>query len=424
MKSALLIGINYVNTPEQRLYGCINDVEQMKKMLSEIYGYDDIRMLTDTDSNPNNIPTKNNIINELKNIIMKSQQCEEIWIHYSGHGTQITDRNNDEKDGKDECIVPSDYRNGLITDDEIFEIVKITKCPTRIIIDACNSGTGADLGYCWNMVNNQCVFNSNTHAKNENITSPIVMISGCMDPQTSADAWSDSLRKSMGALTCAIWDVLTNKNNITIEDLYISVSRLIIERGYTQRPVLSSAIKDLDLKRFFIRKDESIATSAPISTTTSTSTSAQAIQETSTTSIPSTNDEQTQTENQSILDLENTVTFLQEQLTNVRNENNILRSDNNNIRNENNNLKKDIENKNTINSQLTLDLNKTRTELANEINRLKNEYKNVISLREHNNIKNRLENEIKNYKVLIMRLNSTIAILRRNMNMIQRREFR
>jgi FtsZ-binding cell division protein ZapB len=443
MKSALLIGINYVNTPEQRLYGCINDVQQMSKMLTEIYEYDNIRLLIDTDINSLNQPTKNNILNEMKKIIMSSQQNDEIWIHFSGHGTQVTDRNGDERDGRDECIVPSDFRNGLITDDEIFEIVKYSKCPTRIIIDACNSGTGADLGYCWNFVNNQCQPVLNTHPKNENITAPIVMISGCMDPQTSADAWSDTLRMSMGALTCAIWDILTNENTITIENLFTKIHQLMIQRGYTQRPVLSSATKDLNLKNNFITKIVPI--SLPLEEEINENTI-----ETQTDIVQTTN-QTTQTENQNILDLEQTVTFLQEQLNTLRSENNSLKTENNSLKTENNSLKTENNSLKTENNSLKTENNSLKTEInnsntqrtnlqnqinnlnkvisdnQNEINRLRgqlNSFNNTIPLSQHNSIKNALENEIRLYKASISRLNTTIAILRRNAVLTQRREFK
>ena len=142
MKKALLIGINYRGL-DGELRGCINDVEQMNKVLSEQYNYNSIEMLTDDTELK---PTKHNILNLLRNLIKESKSCQEIFIHYSGHGTYIYDRNSDEKDKKDEALVPIDYTsNGLLVDDELNQIIANTECTTRIVLDCCHSGSGLDL---------------------------------------------------------------------------------------------------------------------------------------------------------------------------------------------------------------------------------------------------------------------------------------
>lgn len=124
-KKALLIGINYINSPNQ-LYGCINDVINMRNMLIDAYGYDS-NNITVLREYTNNLPTRANIINNITSIVSQSGNLKELWIHYSGHGSQIGDRNNDETDGLDEIIVPLDYQDsGFITDDVIFNIMKKT----------------------------------------------------------------------------------------------------------------------------------------------------------------------------------------------------------------------------------------------------------------------------------------------------------
>ena len=121
-KIALLIGINYIGT-ESQLYGCQNDVIKMKDVLINNYGYkeENITMLIDK---PEYIqPTASNIITQLNSIYISSskEKINEIYIHYSGHGTNIIDKSMDETDGKDECIVPVDYNtSGIITDDLIY----------------------------------------------------------------------------------------------------------------------------------------------------------------------------------------------------------------------------------------------------------------------------------------------------------------
>ena len=118
MKKALLIGINYVGTNSE-LNGCINDIYSMKNYLEKNLNYNNIKILTD---NTNEKPTAANIYKELYNLLVDSivNNLEEVWIHYSGHGTSIIDYSGDEKDGRDECIVPVDYEySGIISDDNI-----------------------------------------------------------------------------------------------------------------------------------------------------------------------------------------------------------------------------------------------------------------------------------------------------------------
>ena len=66
-KSALLIGINYKKT-RYELRGCINDINNIRELLINKYKYNknNIKSL----SEEHNIkPTKQNIINEIKNQI-------------------------------------------------------------------------------------------------------------------------------------------------------------------------------------------------------------------------------------------------------------------------------------------------------------------------------------------------------------------
>jgi hypothetical protein len=64
-KSALLIGINYTNTPYE-LYGCINDTKNIQNLLQTKYGYTDIKMLNDETTEK---PTRQNILNGLQTLL-------------------------------------------------------------------------------------------------------------------------------------------------------------------------------------------------------------------------------------------------------------------------------------------------------------------------------------------------------------------
>jgi hypothetical protein len=106
---ALLIGINYTGTPAQ-LGGCINDVRTVQATLATM-GFaasEDVntRVLTEEDARR---PTRKNIIEGMQWLTRGARAGDVFWFHYSGHGSQVSDRNGEEEDGKDESICPLDY---------------------------------------------------------------------------------------------------------------------------------------------------------------------------------------------------------------------------------------------------------------------------------------------------------------------------
>ena len=241
LKKALLIGINYLDSPTNALNGCINDVINMRNMLIDAYGYD-LTNITVLREDTDNKPTRTNIINSLTSIIAQSKNLKEIWIHYTGHGSQINDVNRDETDNLDEIIVPLDYaENGVITDDVIFNIIKNSKCPTILIFDSCNSGTICDLMWNFNAtspIQVTAVKTNNTLIQNPNI----FCFSGCKDTQTSAEIYNCYSQQSCGAISNAISECLRfNKHNVDVKKLYLDVVAHIMLQGLTQIPQLSTS---------------------------------------------------------------------------------------------------------------------------------------------------------------------------------------
>jgi hypothetical protein len=214
-------------------------------MLIDAYGYtsENITMLRDDSSN--NKPTRENIMKSLNTIISQSKSLSEIWIHYSGHGSQIKDLNGDESDSLDEIIVPSNYNtSGVISDDMIYGIVRQSLCKTVLIFDSCNSGRVCDL--MWN-------FNANVSTKrivttktnNNNILNQnIICLSGCRDEQYSADIYNTYSQQYCGAMSNAIMECLRwNKHNVDIGKLFIDVVSFMLKNGFPQIPQLSSSAK-------------------------------------------------------------------------------------------------------------------------------------------------------------------------------------
>lgn len=242
IKRALLIGINYYNTPDQ-LNGCINDTVNMRNMLIDAYHYDpqNITMLRDDQANAALLPTRANIMTQLKILASLSGTSDEIWIHYSGHGSQIRDRNGDEMSGMDDVIVPVDYNvAGFIVDDDLFTIIRGIKCRAIMLFDSCHSGTVCDLPWAFdcrpgtmfmrNRLNSPLLPNQN-----------IYMFSGCKDNQTSADTYNDQTSQYVGAFTDAFLECLRlNGHQMPILALHRAVCARLSATGYSQVPLFSS----------------------------------------------------------------------------------------------------------------------------------------------------------------------------------------
>ena len=245
MKFALLIGSNYRNIPNARLYGCINDIINIKNMLIDAYDYNTPNIIILRDDNPSMLPTRENIINNLTYVINESHKYNELWIHYSGHGSRIIDNNYDENDGYDEVVVPCDFQTeGFITDDIIFNIIKNSKCRTIIVMDCCNSGTICDLQ--WSFENIETSFNKYMNPNREIQNPNIFMISGCKDDQSSNDIYDQETNQSCGALTSTFIKCLRNSNhNISLFNLYDNICNELINSGFlNQLPILSSSFEN------------------------------------------------------------------------------------------------------------------------------------------------------------------------------------
>ena len=241
-KRALLIGINYLTSPTVRLNGCLNDVVNIENMLMDAYGYKQSNIIVLRDDDPSHMPTRNNILLALQNIVAVSAANDEIWVHYSGHGTQSIDKNGDEPDGLDEAIVPVDYLTaGMISDDILYDFVKNVKCRAFFGFDSCHSGTICDLQYNINYISGTF---TKTTVSSKVIPNPnIVVMGGCRDAQTSADSYDTAEFEAGGAFTISLLDCL-RKNNHTVElmKLYNDICFELISAKYAQIPVLSTTV--------------------------------------------------------------------------------------------------------------------------------------------------------------------------------------
>jgi hypothetical protein len=242
-KKALLIGINYLNTPYE-LSGCIDDANRMNQLL-EKSGFTTRKIITDeTDVKP----TKENILNEFKNIIVNAQAGDILFFYFSGHGSYTYDTNRDELDKQDEMIISSDLKGVL--DDELKSILSNhMKREVTIVglFDSCHSGSMFDLKFQYLDSNNY-----DNYTENDNVTEcdgNVLMISGCMDSQTSNEALIN--KKAQGALTWSFIECINKTPNLSWRELLKSMRNLLKTNAFTQIPQLSTdSFYDIDSKLF------------------------------------------------------------------------------------------------------------------------------------------------------------------------------
>ncbi len=256
VKRALLVGINYRGTSSQ-LNGCINDVCMVRKFLIEHWNFpvDSIKLLTDDTSRK---PTKQNILKHIGWLVKNAQKGDSLYFHYSGHGSWTYDKSGDEADGKDESIVPLDYKTaGMIIDDDLkkclVDSIKHHGVNLTCIMDCCHSGTGIDLKYTlrcnsiYNSSDKPSKYNRDQWSSEYSLSEDshyqrskanVICLSGCDDDSVSSDAYIGG--KYQGALTWGFLKVMKkNDYKIKYKRLLKDLRCLLKIKGYTQIPQMS-----------------------------------------------------------------------------------------------------------------------------------------------------------------------------------------
>ena len=149
-RRALVIGIGQ---QEDKAWGKINgdrDVPFVEKMLKNAkFKTGNVKKLV------NQQATKVAIVNAFNSLASQSKRGDVVYVHFSGHGQQMKDMHNDEKDGLDECWIPYDAYRKLcdkdrgekhLTDDEVNYYLNAIRDKIGdtgkmlVVIDACHSG--------------------------------------------------------------------------------------------------------------------------------------------------------------------------------------------------------------------------------------------------------------------------------------------
>ena len=143
-KRALCIGIDMYPSVGDQLGGCVADARAWKQELQHA-GFT-VEILEDGDA------TRQNIVEGIQDLIVKSHAGDVLVLQYSGHGTTIEDLDGDELEEakrtgetKDEALCPVDFRDGeLLIDDDLGQLWDLLPEGVNLTVffDSCHSGGG------------------------------------------------------------------------------------------------------------------------------------------------------------------------------------------------------------------------------------------------------------------------------------------
>jgi metacaspase-1 len=236
MKKAICIGINNYPGSANDLQGCVNDAKDWSAALTG-FGFETSLML---DSQA----TRQNVKAALNGLVASAGEGDVIVFTYSGHGTQVIDLNSDEGDAYDEAIYVYD---GTILDDDLRTIInKVNPKATLVVIsDSCFSGSVTRLipentkprfmparGVSAGRVVRQRFLLPEA-------SMPEILISGCSDSEYSYDAEIDG--RYNGAMSAMALSVIKQNPNVTYNEFYASLRKLLPSSEYPQTPQLEGS---------------------------------------------------------------------------------------------------------------------------------------------------------------------------------------
>src|SRR5687767_858623 len=273
-KRALLIGINKYQIPGADLRGCVNDVKDLSAALVQFYGFktNDITVLLD------GAATQKAMQAGITSLLRGAKKGDVLVLHYSGHGSNVPDdaKNKDEADGRDEILCPTDLNWDKPFRDDWLRTA-FDKLPAGVsfttIMDCCHSGTNTRailppdakvkqryLPSPWGLaaaesgrglpkkVTTELRRSSHASRKTKDIVNaelPEILITGCRDTQTSADAFING--RHSGALTFGLLDAIRKaKGRLTYRQWHDRTAEVLKARKFEQVPQLEGRASGFD----------------------------------------------------------------------------------------------------------------------------------------------------------------------------------
>lgn len=282
-KRALIVAIGNYPEPRKNKWPVINsvsDIPLIKNALinNQQFSENNIRVLVDSQA------TKQGIIDAMDKLYASANSGDVVVIHFSSHGQQLEDDNNDEIDGLDEAIVPygavfsfdpakyKQFQSGYLRDDKFGDMItqlrnKLGKNgDVLVILDACHSGSGTRgtqtamiRGGNIPMVSSQFnasrfagedtagVFKENYKTSLNADAASLILISGAQARESNYECYDDN-NKPVGSLSYSFSKAISSvKGNITYRGLFAMIENIMLDKAPKQKPVLEGEAIDREL---------------------------------------------------------------------------------------------------------------------------------------------------------------------------------
>jgi hypothetical protein len=218
----------------------------------------------------------------ITDLMRGAKKGDVLVLHYSGHGSNVPDdeKNRDEADGRDEILCPTDLNWDKPFRDDWLRTT-FDKLPAGVsfttIMDCCHSGTNTRaiqppdvkvkqryLPSPWGLaaaeshrslprnVSSELRRSSRSVRKAKDIVNaelPEVLITGCRDTQTSADAFING--RFNGALTFALVEAIRkSKGRLTYRQWHDRAADVLKARKFEQVPQLEGRASQFEAPLF------------------------------------------------------------------------------------------------------------------------------------------------------------------------------
>ena len=262
-KLALVIGIG--DYPEEsgwcKIHGD-NDISIVTEML-EVNGFEQVQILS------NKTASKQGIMEALNNLAKKASLDDVVYIHFSGHGQQITDLDGDEPDGYDEAWIPYDackdysgkYKGqNHIVDDELYDFLNQLRAKIgdkgKIIVvsDACHSGSGSRGDEDEDVVRGvqerfEVPAGKNAGSVKRESTAWL-FVSACKAYQNNFE-YRDNQGNYHGMLSYLLWENRADISDVTWQEVMATIdNRMLYVAKYPQQSQREGAPNSIDEKLF------------------------------------------------------------------------------------------------------------------------------------------------------------------------------
>lgn len=249
-KYALCVGINYPGT-DGELAGCVNDALALRDFLVDRCAFppENVVVLRDDiqGAPAETLPTHANLLAQLGALLRRAVAGDRIFFSFSGHGgqSQYYRWRQREVDGRNEFLYPSDHAvSGTILDNTLYGMLRTELADgvtATIVTDACHSGSAWDLAHNAAPVQFRVATHQEPHEHVAMRQKDVLVLSGCIDQQTSADAWFGADVGSFGAMTHSLLQCLGMCPEVTLKYLLLFLKVVLHERSFAQSPQMSSS---------------------------------------------------------------------------------------------------------------------------------------------------------------------------------------